>query len=75
MRALAPAAGQLLQARIGIATGAVVVAQIGAVTPAAELSATGQTPNLAAWLQALAQPGEIVVAPRDPATHGGRFEP
>jgi tetratricopeptide (TPR) repeat protein len=51
-----------LQTRIGIATGLVVVGEIGTGTAAAERSASGETPNLAARLQALAQPGEILLA-------------
>jgi len=51
-----------LQTRIGIATGLVVVGEIGKGTAAAERSASGETPNLAARLQAQAQPGEIVLA-------------
>ena len=72
--ALAPAGPTKLQARIGIATGRVVIGEIGAGTPAAEQSASGETPNLAARLQALAAPGEIVLAQ---ATHdliGASFE-
>ena len=51
-----------LQTRIGIATGRVVIGEIGAGTAAAERSASGETPNLAARLQAQAKPGEIVLA-------------
>ena len=51
-----------LQTRIGIATGRVVIGEIGAGTPAAERSASGETPNLAARLQGQARPGEIVLA-------------
>ena len=51
-----------LQTRIGIATGLVVIGEIGTGTAAAERSASGETPNLAARLQAQAQPGEIVLA-------------
>jgi class 3 adenylate cyclase/tetratricopeptide (TPR) repeat protein len=51
-----------LQTRIGIATGLVVVGEIGAGTAAAERSASGETPNLAARLQAQAQSGEILLA-------------
>ncbi|MDM0021459.1 AAA family ATPase [Variovorax saccharolyticus] len=51
-----------LQTRIGIATGRVVVGAIGKGTAAAERSASGETPNLAARLQAQARPGEIVLA-------------
>jgi class 3 adenylate cyclase/tetratricopeptide (TPR) repeat protein len=51
-----------LQARIGIATGVVVVGEIGAGTPAAERSASGDAPNLAARLQSHAAPGEILIS-------------
>jgi class 3 adenylate cyclase/tetratricopeptide (TPR) repeat protein len=51
-----------LQTRIGIATGLVVIGQIGEGTPANEHSASGETPNLAARLQAIAAPGEIVLS-------------
>jgi class 3 adenylate cyclase/tetratricopeptide (TPR) repeat protein len=51
-----------LQTRIGIATGRVVVGEIGAGTPAVERSASGETPNLAARLQGQARPGEIVLS-------------
>lgn len=60
--ALKPQADLALQTRIGIATGLVVVGAIGEGTPAAEQSASGETPNLAARLQAAAAPGEIVVS-------------
>jgi class 3 adenylate cyclase/tetratricopeptide (TPR) repeat protein len=51
-----------LQTRIGVASGLVVIGKIGTGTSAAEHSASGETPNLAARLQAQAQPGEIVLA-------------
>ena len=51
-----------VQTRIGIATGLVVIGQIGQGTPAAEHSASGETPNLAARLQGIAGPGEIVLS-------------
>ena len=53
---------RVLQARIGIATGLVVVGEVGAGTAGAEHAASGETPNLAARLQARAQPGEIVLS-------------
>src|SRR5215831_18181462 len=49
--------GEKLHARVGIATGLVVVG--GEVV---EHDIVGETPNLAARLQALAQPGQIVLA-------------
>jgi class 3 adenylate cyclase len=51
-----------LAVRIGIATGVVVVGQVAAPDGAAELSAIGDTPNVAARLQALAEPNAIVIA-------------
>ena len=56
-----PIAGAM-QTRIGIATGLVVIGQIGEGTPATEQSASGETPNLAARLQGIASPGEIVLS-------------
>ena len=66
--------GTTLQSRIGIATGLVVVGEIGAGTPAAEQTASGETPNLAARLQAQASPGEIVVSDATRNLAGAAFE-
>jgi class 3 adenylate cyclase/predicted ATPase len=51
-----------LQARVGIATGLVVVGDLIGSGEAQERGIIGETPNLAARLQALAEPGTIVVA-------------
>lgn len=56
-----------LAARVGIATGPVVVGQVVGEGEARERGAVGETPNLAARLQALAEPGAVVV---DAATRG-----
>jgi class 3 adenylate cyclase len=48
--------------RIGIATGLVVVGDLVGEGSAQEQAVVGETPNLAARLQALAQPGQIVLA-------------
>ena len=56
-----------VKVRIGIATGLVVVS-------AAEKSAVGETMNLASRLQAIAQPGSIVVSDRVHRLAGGNFE-
>ena len=72
--ALKPSGDVELQTRIGIATGLVVVGAIGQGTPAAEQSASGETPNLAARLQALAGPGEIVVSEQTRSLLGASFE-
>ena len=63
-----------LQVRIGIATGLVVIGRIGVGTEAEEPAASGETPNLAARLQGLAQPGEIVLAPATHKLLDGSFE-
>jgi len=54
--------GEALAARIGIATGLVVVGDLVGEGAAQEEAVVGETPNLAARLQALAQPGQIVIA-------------
>ena len=51
-----------LQARVGIATGLVVVGDLIGEGSAQEQSVVGETPNLAARLQALATPDSLVIA-------------
>src|SRR5262252_3675928 len=51
-----------LQARVGIATGLVVVGDLIGEGSAQEQSVVGETPNLAARLQGLAEPGAVVIA-------------
>ena len=51
-----------LQARIGLATGLAVVGDLIGSGAAQEQAVVGETPNLAARLQALAEPGAIVIA-------------
>jgi len=58
---LEPQPGLHLQCRIGIATGLVVVGE-KLVGSASESVASGDTPNLAARLQSVAEPDQIVVA-------------
>jgi tetratricopeptide (TPR) repeat protein len=53
-----------LQIRIGIGTGLVVVGDLAGVGEAREWDIVGETPNLAARLQALAEPDTIVIGPR-----------
>src|SRR5262249_14561369 len=55
-------AGEPLAVRIGIATGLVVVGNLSGGAALREHAVVGDTPNLAARLQALAEPGTIVVA-------------
>jgi len=71
---LRPLGGLELQTRIGIATGLVVVGEIGAGTAAAEHTASGETPNLAARLQTQAAPGEIVLSAETRHLVGASFE-
>ncbi len=67
-------AGVELAVRIGIATGPVIVGdQIGEGT-ASETAVVGETPNLAARLQALAQPNQIVVSAATRAMLGDHFD-
>ncbi len=55
-------AGQALAARIGIATGLVVVGDLVGQGAAQEEAVVGETPNLAARLQTLAAPAGVVIA-------------
>jgi class 3 adenylate cyclase/predicted ATPase len=63
-----------LRVRIGIATGLVVVGELIGQEEAQERAVAGETPHLAARLQALAQPNTVVVAPNTRRLLGGRFE-
>jgi class 3 adenylate cyclase/tetratricopeptide (TPR) repeat protein len=63
-----------VQARIGIATGLVVVGEIIGTGTAQERTIVGETPNLAARLQALAGPDCILVSESTQKLLGGLFE-
>ena len=60
--------------RAGIATGLVVVGELMGDGEARERGVVGETPNLAARLQALAEPGSIVIAESTRRLLGGAFE-
>ena len=60
--------------RIGIATGIVVVGDLVGQGSAQEQAVVGETPNLAARLQALAEPGSVVIAEATRRLLGGAFE-
>jgi class 3 adenylate cyclase/tetratricopeptide (TPR) repeat protein/ABC-type transport system involved in cytochrome c biogenesis ATPase subunit len=62
VKSLLTPAGSKLSARVGIATGLVVVGDLIGAGAAQEEAVIGDTPNLSARLQALAAPGQIVVA-------------
>jgi predicted ATPase len=66
--------GAPLAARVGIATGLVVVGELIGSGEAQERSVVGETPNLAARLQALAQPNNVVIALRTQRLIGGLFD-
>ena len=63
-----------LQVRIGIATGLVVVGDLIGQGASQEQAVVGETPNLAARLQALAEPGTVMIAPSTRRLTGGLFE-
>src|SRR6266436_5309816 len=63
-----------LQARVGIATGLVVVGDLIGEGSAQEQSVVGETPNLAARLQALAAPDTVVIAAGTRRLVGALFE-
>jgi class 3 adenylate cyclase len=63
-----------LQARVGIATGLVVVGDLIGEGSAQEQSVVGETPNLAARLQALAAPDAVVIAAATRRLVGDLFE-
>jgi class 3 adenylate cyclase len=63
-----------LNVRIGIASGLVVVGDLIGVGAAQERGVVGETPNLAARLQALARPGTLVVADSTRRQIGTLFE-
>ena len=63
-----------LQARIGIATGLVVVGDLVREGAAQEFAAFGETPNLAARLQVFAQPDTAVISAAKRRLSGGLFE-
>jgi class 3 adenylate cyclase/tetratricopeptide (TPR) repeat protein len=66
--------GTRVQARIGIATGLVVVGEIIGTGTAQERTIVGETPNLAARLQALAGPDTILLSETTQNLLGGLFE-
>jgi class 3 adenylate cyclase len=76
--ALVEAVGNLhsedpLQVRVGIATGLVVVGDLVGSGEAQERGIVGQTPNLAARLQGLAEPGSLVLSAATRRLLGHRF--
>src|SRR5205823_3753700 len=63
-----------LRARVGIATGLVIVGDLIGEGSAQEQSVVGETPNLAARLQTLAEPDAVVIAAGTRRLVGDLFE-
>ena len=66
--------GKALAARVGIATGLVVVGDLVGEGAAQEQAVVGETPNLAARLQQMAKPGAAVIADDTRRLLGELFE-
>jgi len=64
----------LLQTRVGIATGLVVVGDLIGAGSAQEQAIVGETPNLAARLQGIAEPNTVVIAEATRKLLGNLFE-
>ena len=59
---------------MGIATGLVVVGDLIGAGAAQEQAVVGETPNLAARLQAVAEPGAVVISASTHGLTGGLFD-
>ena len=68
------AAGAPLHVRVGVATGIVVVGDLLGFGEAEERGVVGDTPNLAARLQAIAEPDSVVIAEGTRELLGNLFE-
>ena len=63
-----------LATRVGIATGVVIVGDLIGTGAAQEAAVVGETPNLAARLQGLAQPNELIIAQETQSLVGNLFD-
>jgi TolB-like protein/predicted ATPase len=63
-----------LQVRVGVATGTVVVGHFSGAGGAQHLDVVGEAPNLAAHLQALAEPNSVLIDARTRRLVGNVFE-
>jgi class 3 adenylate cyclase len=66
--------GTPLQTRVGVATGLVVVGDLVGSGEAQERRIVGETPNLAARLQGVAEPNTVIIAESTRKLLGGLFE-
>jgi class 3 adenylate cyclase/predicted ATPase len=71
---LEPRADIRLQARVGIATGQVIIGDLVGEGALRDEAVVGDTPNLAARLQASAEPGAVVISQATRRLIGGLFE-
>lgn len=74
VRRLEPQRGVRLQTRVGIATGNVVVGDLIGGKLTSERQVVGRTPNLAARLQAKAEPDTVVISEATKRLVGGLFD-
>ena len=63
-----------LQTRVGIATGLVVIGDLIGSGASQEQAIVGETPNLAARLQGIAEPNSVVIAESTRKLVGNLFE-
>ena len=63
-----------LRARVGIHTGLVVIGETGQGDASIPKAAVGETPNIAARLQGLAEPAAVVISQRTRNLAGGLFD-
>ena len=70
---LKPKNGEAIKVRVGIATGMVVIGDLLVGKDASERAVVGDTPNLAARLQTLANPGTVLICPNTRRLTGGYF--
>ncbi|MCK5366110.1 MAG: AAA family ATPase, partial [Gammaproteobacteria bacterium] len=66
--------GVELAVRVGVATGSVVVGDIVGEGAAEEAAVVGETPNLAARLQGVAEPNQVMIVPATHQLLGALFE-
>lgn len=72
-RAVDNGLGEPVHVRVGVASGLVVVGDAIGDGPSREQAVVGETPNLAARLQAIAAPDSVVIATATRDLLGGRF--
>ena len=71
---LKPRKDLILQTRVGVATGLVVVGETIGDASSREQVVMGETPNLAARLQSFAEPDQLVISDRTRGLSGDLFE-